>query len=161
MGEGPEAAGGWFEVERVDGRLTVVTEPHVHPFLRANVWHLRGSRRDLVVDTGLGVAALRAAVPDLLDRETVIAKIRTYGYTVPAAAETAPLRFHVQGMDCADCARSLEAAVSALPGVASAQVSFGAATLVVMPISAADLITSEITAASQRDRRETRDGMHR
>lgn len=68
MGEGPEAAGGWFEVERVDGRLTVVTEPHVHPFLRANVWHLRGSRRDLVVDTGLGVAALRAAVPDLLDR---------------------------------------------------------------------------------------------
>lgn len=88
--------------------------------------------------------------PELLDREAVVAKIRAYGYTVPAALEIAPFRFRVQGMDCADCARTLEAAVGALPGVASAQVNFGAATLVVMPISTADLATSEISAASQR-----------
>lgn len=40
----------WFQVAQVDDGLSVVTEPHVHEFLRANIWHLRGSRRDLVVD---------------------------------------------------------------------------------------------------------------
>lgn len=105
--------------------------------------------RDATVSFAAGTARLDIN-PDLLDRETVVAKIRTYGYTVPAAVETAPLRFRVQGMDCADCARTLEAAVNALPGVASAQVNFAAATLVVMPISPAEFVSGEITAASER-----------
>ncbi|MEU1519089.1 MBL fold metallo-hydrolase [Streptomyces sp. NPDC005811] len=62
----------WFQVTRVDDDLTVVTEPHVHPFLRANIWHLRGSRRDLVVDAGLGVHSLRQDVPQLFDRDPAL-----------------------------------------------------------------------------------------
>ena len=43
----------WYSAQRITESLTVITEPHVHPFLQANVWHLRGRDRDLVVDTGL------------------------------------------------------------------------------------------------------------
>jgi glyoxylase-like metal-dependent hydrolase (beta-lactamase superfamily II) len=40
----------------------------VHPFLRCNIWHVRGRERDLLVDTGLGVASLRREIADLVDK---------------------------------------------------------------------------------------------
>ncbi len=49
--------------------MGLVTEPHVHPFLRCNIWHLRGSGSDLVVDAGLGVHSLRSGAPHLFERE--------------------------------------------------------------------------------------------
>ena len=49
----------------VDVSLTLLVEPHVHRMLRCNVWHVRGRRRNLVVDTGLGITSLRAAAEDL------------------------------------------------------------------------------------------------
>src|SRR5438067_9145183 len=42
------------------------------------------------------------------------------------------LDFTIEGMDCADCARTIEKAVSALPGVGSATVHFGSARLSVV-----------------------------
>ena len=45
----------WFVIERVGDGITLVTEPHVHPLLRCNVWHVRGRDTDLVVDTSLGL----------------------------------------------------------------------------------------------------------
>lgn len=47
----------------------------------------------------------------------------------------APIVFDVTGMDCADCARSVERVVDSLPVVSSANVSFGSGTLSVLPIS--------------------------
>ncbi len=55
----------WFERTSIGGDVTLLTEPHVHPLLRCNVWHVRGRDRDLVIDTGLGVASLRSAAADL------------------------------------------------------------------------------------------------
>jgi glyoxylase-like metal-dependent hydrolase (beta-lactamase superfamily II) len=49
--------------------MALVREPHVDPFLRCNIWHLRGKDKDLVVDAGLGVHSLRAGVPPLFERE--------------------------------------------------------------------------------------------
>jgi Cd2+/Zn2+-exporting ATPase len=46
-------------------------------------------------------------------------------------SELGALRFRVDGMDCASCARTVEKAVGALDGVRAAQVSFGSATLLV------------------------------
>jgi Cd2+/Zn2+-exporting ATPase len=46
-------------------------------------------------------------------------------------SERTRLVFDVTGMDCGDCARSVERAVGQLPEVAKAEVSFGAATLTV------------------------------
>jgi hypothetical protein len=40
----------WFTSTPVDAAITLFTEPHVHPLLRANFWHLRGRDRDLVLD---------------------------------------------------------------------------------------------------------------
>ena len=48
-----------------------------------------------------------------------------------SATSSAPLVFDIAGMDCGDCARSVERIVGQLPGVTSATVSFGAATLTV------------------------------
>jgi len=45
------------------------------------------------------------------------------------------LEFSIEGMDCADCARTIEKAVGALPGVGSATVNFGAARLSIQPAS--------------------------
>ena len=50
-----------------------------------------------------------------------------------APTQPSPSVFTVSGMDCGDCARSVEVAVAALPGVGEARVSFGAGTLTVVP----------------------------
>ena len=84
----------WFRVTRVDDRLTVVTEPHVHPFLQANIWHLRGSERDLVVDSGLGVASLRTALPWLFERDPVLVVTHAHLDHLGGAHEFATCRTH-------------------------------------------------------------------
>jgi len=57
----------WFRRSAVGDGITWITEPHVHPLVRCNIWHVRGRDRDLRVDTGLGVASLRDEIADLLD----------------------------------------------------------------------------------------------
>ncbi len=69
--------------------------------------------------------------------------------TIPAPNKA--LTFDIQGMDCPDCARSVERAVSSLPGVRSAEVNFAAATLTVEPSTASvDGVTREIDGAVSR-----------
>ena len=58
---GTRIADHWFENERVDDDITLLWEPHVDPLIRCNIWHVRGRTRDLMIDTGLGLASLRAA----------------------------------------------------------------------------------------------------
>jgi glyoxylase-like metal-dependent hydrolase (beta-lactamase superfamily II) len=55
----------WFEFQRIDDDITLIWEPHVVPLIRCNIWHVRGRERDLVIDTGLGMASLKAAARDL------------------------------------------------------------------------------------------------
>ena len=52
----------WFSVERLTCDVTLLSEPHVHELLRANVWLVEGRDRDLVVDAGNGVGDLVAAL---------------------------------------------------------------------------------------------------
>ena len=69
-----EVAGRWFERKTLASGVTWLWEPHVHPLLRCNIWHVRGRDSDLLVDTGLGVAPLREAIEDLIDKPlTVVA----------------------------------------------------------------------------------------
>jgi len=49
----------WFSATWVTARTAVITEPHVDDLLRANLWYLRGRERDLLVDTGNGIASVR------------------------------------------------------------------------------------------------------
>jgi glyoxylase-like metal-dependent hydrolase (beta-lactamase superfamily II) len=55
----------WFAVTWVTGRTAVLAEPHVDGLLRANLWYLRGRERDLLADTGNGIAPLRPVLERL------------------------------------------------------------------------------------------------
>jgi glyoxylase-like metal-dependent hydrolase (beta-lactamase superfamily II) len=68
----------WFELRRVDAGVTHLFEPHVAPLLRCNVWHVRGRDRDLLVDSGLGVASLRDAARELFERP--LAAVATHAH---------------------------------------------------------------------------------
>lgn len=62
----------WFRKRRLTDVLTVHDEPFVNDFFRANMFHLVGRDRDLVVDTGMGLARLADAL-DLTPGKPVIA----------------------------------------------------------------------------------------
>lgn len=69
---GLQIADHWFERNSLDDGVTLLWEPHVHPLLRCNIWHVRGGETDLLVDTGLGVASLAEAARDLFDRPLTV-----------------------------------------------------------------------------------------
>jgi len=72
----------WFEREDAGGAITLLGEPYVDPFVRANIWHVRGRERDLLVDTGLGISSLTGFAPDLFDRPVVaVASHAHYDHT--------------------------------------------------------------------------------
>jgi glyoxylase-like metal-dependent hydrolase (beta-lactamase superfamily II) len=58
----------WFEITPMDGGITMITEPYVHATWRSNIWHVRGRNADMLVDAGMGIAPLRDAIADLIDR---------------------------------------------------------------------------------------------
>jgi len=61
----------WWQRQRFEDGVTRLFEPHVHPLVRCNVWHVRGRDRDLLVDTGLGVASIREEIADLAEKPVV------------------------------------------------------------------------------------------
>lgn len=72
----------WFERRAVSPGLDLWVEPHVHRFFRANIWYLRGRDLDLVIDPGMGIASLRAAMAreglDIEDRPVLA--VATHGH---------------------------------------------------------------------------------
>jgi glyoxylase-like metal-dependent hydrolase (beta-lactamase superfamily II) len=68
----------WFEFRRVDDDITLIWEPHVVPLIRCNIWHVRGSDRDLLIDTGLGMASLKAAARHLFEKP--LAAVATHAH---------------------------------------------------------------------------------
>ena len=67
-------AGSWFSARPVADGITLVTEPHAAPLIRANFYHVRGSDADLIVDTGTGIAPLAWVLGGLVaDAKRVIA----------------------------------------------------------------------------------------
>lgn len=69
------------------------------------------------------------------------------------SASSAPIIFDVAGMDCADCARSVERVVARLPQVSDATVNFAAGTLTILPLAAdgeIDDLNRAVTGAVDR-----------
>jgi glyoxylase-like metal-dependent hydrolase (beta-lactamase superfamily II) len=58
----------WFEVERLSDGITRLWEPHVIRVMQCNIWHVRGRDRELVIDTGMGIASLHEAARHLFDK---------------------------------------------------------------------------------------------
>jgi glyoxylase-like metal-dependent hydrolase (beta-lactamase superfamily II) len=65
----------WFGAEDAGDGVTRLIETHVDPFLESNVWHVRGSERDLVVDAANGIGPLRPAIDALDDGRPVVAVV--------------------------------------------------------------------------------------
>jgi glyoxylase-like metal-dependent hydrolase (beta-lactamase superfamily II) len=68
----------WFEMRRIDDAVTLLWEPHVVPLMRCNIWHVRGRDRDLLIDTGMGIASLKEAVRDLLEKPVIAVATHTH-----------------------------------------------------------------------------------
>ncbi|MEQ9488487.1 MAG: MBL fold metallo-hydrolase [Alphaproteobacteria bacterium] len=58
----------WFSHRAFDDDITLIWENFAAPWMRCNIWHVRGRDRDLVIDTGMGVKPLKAEVARLSDR---------------------------------------------------------------------------------------------
>jgi glyoxylase-like metal-dependent hydrolase (beta-lactamase superfamily II) len=72
-------AGRWFERRQIDDQITLLWEPHVTPLMRCNIWHVRGTDRDLIVDTGMGVASLVDELQDVLDKPVTAVATHSHG----------------------------------------------------------------------------------
>jgi glyoxylase-like metal-dependent hydrolase (beta-lactamase superfamily II) len=71
----------WFQVAEVDDGVLRITEPHASPLIRANLHVVRGRDRDLLIDSGLGIARLRRELADLFERPVVaVATHRHYDH---------------------------------------------------------------------------------
>ena len=99
----------WYERKRVDDAITLLWEPHVHPFLRCNIWHIRGRDCDLLIDTGMGISSLLAAADDLFDRALITVLTHTHMDHCGGAAEFEDVWVH------ADEAEALANATNHLP----------------------------------------------
>jgi glyoxylase-like metal-dependent hydrolase (beta-lactamase superfamily II) len=74
-GDGPEhglrVTQRWFDISETGDGVFRITEPHVHPYVRANSWLVRGSSSHLLVDSGMGIGRLQDELAGLLDRPVI------------------------------------------------------------------------------------------
>ncbi|GAA1874876.1 MBL fold metallo-hydrolase [Asanoa iriomotensis] len=77
----------WYSQAEVSSDVIRVSEPHVNELLSANFWWLRGSDRDVVVDAGLGVVALREAIAGMFERDPMVLLTHAHLDHVGGAAE--------------------------------------------------------------------------
>jgi glyoxylase-like metal-dependent hydrolase (beta-lactamase superfamily II) len=73
-------AGSWFSARLVADGITLVTEPHVDPLIRANFYHVRGSEADLIVDAGTGIAPLAGLLGGLVDDGKRVIAVATHAH---------------------------------------------------------------------------------
>jgi glyoxylase-like metal-dependent hydrolase (beta-lactamase superfamily II) len=77
----------WYTRADVGSGVIRISEPHVNELLSANLWWLRGDDRDIVVDAGLGVVALRKAIPGMFERDPMVLLTHAHLDHVGGAAE--------------------------------------------------------------------------
>lgn len=61
----------WFELRHLSDDVTLIWEPHVIPDIRCNIWHVRGRERDLLLDSGMGLASLREHVALVTEKPVI------------------------------------------------------------------------------------------
>lgn len=89
----------WFRREAFSNGITLLSESHVDPFARCNVWHVRGRDRDLVIDTGLGVRSLREAAADLFGHAVTAVLTHSHFDHIGGAHEFASRIAHAEELE--------------------------------------------------------------
>ena len=117
-----------------------------------------------VQSAGVNFATSTADVqydPGKTSREQMVKRIGDMGYYAEPASKTpaadgSALQFQIEGMDCADCALTVEKAVAGLPGVESASINFGTARLAIKQaegarhVGMAQLVEKAVSQAGYR-----------
>lgn len=105
----------WFERRVIESDITFLTEPHVHPAIRCNIWHLRGRTGSVVIDAGLGVTSLRRAAPDLFGPKIVCVATHSHFDHVGGIHEFDERWIHqAESRQLADAADGMALSVTAL-----------------------------------------------
>jgi len=89
-----EVAKQWFVRRRIDDSITLLTEPHAHPMIRCNIWHISGRDRDMLIDTGLGIVSLRKAATDLFEKPLLAVATHAHFDHVGGMLEFEPRLIH-------------------------------------------------------------------
>ena len=84
----------WYQTRSLEDGVTHIWEPHIKPFYRCNVWHVRGRDRDLLVDSGMGVVSLRGQVAVLSERPVLAVASHTHFDHIGAHHEFAERAVH-------------------------------------------------------------------
>ncbi|MFN8158523.1 MAG: MBL fold metallo-hydrolase [Candidatus Nanopelagicales bacterium] len=92
-------AADWFRVTPLGEGVTLVEEPYVSSLVSANLWHVRGRDRDLVLDAGLGVTSLRTALPWLFEHDPVLVLSHAHLDHMGGAHEFADVRVGAAEVD--------------------------------------------------------------
>lgn len=58
----------WYEIADVGAGVSRVLESHVAPWMRCNMWLVRGRERNLLIDNGMGLRPLKAEIAALGER---------------------------------------------------------------------------------------------
>ncbi len=77
----------WFTVDEVDPGVFRITEPHCHRLIRANCFLIQGETRDILVDSGMGVSALRPIIEGLSKNPLILFTTHTHIDHVGSHAE--------------------------------------------------------------------------
>lgn len=68
----------WYVTRTFGDGVTLISEHHIDPFYRCNIWHVRGRRHDLLIDSGMGVVSLTGMLPWLAERPIVALASHTH-----------------------------------------------------------------------------------
>ena len=68
----------WYTVTRFSDDIRLISELHITEFYRCNIWHVRGSRSDALIDSGMGVVSLREHIPLVSEKQTVAIASHTH-----------------------------------------------------------------------------------
>jgi glyoxylase-like metal-dependent hydrolase (beta-lactamase superfamily II) len=72
------AAERWYRTRSVGDDITHIDEPHIKPFYRCNIWHVRGRDRDMLLDSGSGVVSLTAQIRLVVERPVLAVASHTH-----------------------------------------------------------------------------------
>jgi glyoxylase-like metal-dependent hydrolase (beta-lactamase superfamily II) len=73
-----EADADWYRSNALPDGVTHIFEPHIKPFYRCNIWHVRGRDLSLLFDSGLGVVSLMGRFRWLADMPLIAIASHTH-----------------------------------------------------------------------------------
>jgi len=68
----------WYTVTKLTNDIRLISELHITEFYRCNIWHIRGSDSDALIDSGMGVVSLREHVPVVSEKNTIAVASHTH-----------------------------------------------------------------------------------